>query len=164
MSYNSAVRKLACDGSIRAVILAARWGIYFEDPQFESALLASIRELSDRGVRVYFLIDVPNFPYDVPKSLAMGHMWGREASAYSMSSDDYEAANRYYVSLLPKLAERGVVILDPVPPLRRRNPAATGDLLPFDSGGCFYMDGNHLSEYGASAIKDIFRPAFDALP
>jgi hypothetical protein len=64
--------------------------------------------------------------------------------------------NRFQTSVLPKLRERGVHILDPLPILQARTKSLT--ILPFDSGGSFYSDKNHLSTYGALALKPLFVP------
>ena len=61
-------------------------------------------------------------------------------------------------AFVEKLKLAGVQILDPVPLLMERSRAEK--FLPFDSGGSFYYDGNHLSTYGSLALKPLFAPLF----
>jgi hypothetical protein len=68
----------------------------------------------------------------------------------------HETTNHFEGDFLPKLRDRGVTILDPVPLLQARTKSI--DIIPFDEGGCFYRDGTHLSVYGALALKPLFAP------
>jgi hypothetical protein len=61
-------------------------------------------------------------------------------------------------ALEEKLRLAGVQFLDPIPLLMERSQSEK--FLPFDSGGCFYYDGNHLSTYGSLALKPLFAPVF----
>jgi peptidoglycan/LPS O-acetylase OafA/YrhL len=159
--FNAAVLDYVRSERIRTVVLVAYWSSYFTNAEFPSALLRTIDALQANGVTVYFMNDVPVFAFDVPKALARYSMLGENLSGVRLASDEYEAANQFQTSFLPQLIERGVHILDPIPILRTRTKSI--DILPFDSGGSFYSDKQHLSTYGALAIKPVFAPMFQRL-
>jgi hypothetical protein len=76
--FNATVMEHACSGTINSVVLSAVWKWYFDDPEFEDALLQSVDALLASGVRVYFVLDAPAFPFNVPKALILNSMWGRD--------------------------------------------------------------------------------------
>ena len=141
---------------VRSVVMAAYWGMYCNTPGFADALLATVDALRAINVAVYFMIDVPVYPYDVPKALGLYSGQGRDLSGLALPRRDYEALNHFHTDLLPILRDRRVVVLDPVPVLQARSGSTA--LLPFDSGGSFYSDYSHLSPYGAMALRPLFSP------
>jgi hypothetical protein len=146
----------ALSRNIQTVVLAAYWSTYFRDAEFPEALLKTIDALQANGVTVYFMKDVAVFDYDVPRVLARYSMLGQDLSGLGLPYLDYEALNQFHSSFLSTLIERGVHILDPIAILQTRTHSP--DILPFDSGGSFYCDKEHLSTYGALAIKPMFAP------
>ena len=159
--FNAAVMDYVRSEKIQTVLLAAYWSTYFSDAEFPNALLKTIDALRASGVSVYFMNDVPIFAFDVPKTLARYSMLGENLSGLVLASSDHEAVNQFNSSFLPKLIDRGVNILDPIPTLQARTKSI--DILPFDSGGSFYSDKHHLSTYGALAIKPVFGPMFKSI-
>jgi hypothetical protein len=159
--FNAAVLDFARSGSVRSVVLAGRWRGHFTDAKFEAALLRTVDALVGSGLRVYFVLDVPTYPFHVPKALTLYSMWGGDLSSLALPRGEYEKANSFHASLLSKLTDRGVHILDPVAELQRRSSREVDRFLPFDDGGSFYRDWHHLSTYGALAIKDTFMPVFN---
>jgi SGNH domain (fused to AT3 domains) len=141
---------------VRSVVLAAFWGAYCDDAGFADALLATVDALRAINVTVYFMIDVPVYPYDVPKALGLYSGQGRDLRSLALPLRDYEARNHFQTDLLPKLRDRRVVVLDPVPVLQARSGST--ELLPYDSGGSFYADHSHLSTYGSMALRPLFAP------
>jgi peptidoglycan/LPS O-acetylase OafA/YrhL len=156
--YNAAVMKYAQSGTIRAVILVGYWEDYGKKraARFAEALFKTVDRLQAAGVSVYFMKDVPAFRFDVRRALVRYSETDQDLSQLGMTPADYGAVNRFHASILPKLAQRGVHILDPVPILQARTNSQA--FFPFDSGGSFYCDSNHLSSYGALAIKPLFVP------
>jgi peptidoglycan/LPS O-acetylase OafA/YrhL len=156
--YSTAVLKYAQSGAISAVILVGYWEIYgnMDAATFRDAILKTVDRLQAAGVSVYFMKDVPTFSFDVPRALVRCGAADQDLSKLGMMPADYRVVNRFQASILPKLTERGVHILDPVPLLRARTNSQA--IFPFDSGGSFYRDAHHLSTYGAMAIKSLFVP------
>ncbi len=159
LPFNAAVRKYARTGGIRKVVLAAYWSSYCADPTFLQALSKSVRALRSDGLEVYFMKDVPVYGFNVPRALARYCLLGRDPRGLALSVSEYEAANEFHAVLLPELVKLGVKVLDPVETLQART--ASTAILPFDDGGSFYRDEQHLGTYGALAIKPLFSPVFE---
>jgi peptidoglycan/LPS O-acetylase OafA/YrhL len=156
--YSATVMKYAQSGAISAVVLVGYWENYgkIDAARFAQAILRTIDRLQAAGVRVYFMKDVPDFGFDVPRALVRFSEAHQDLSRLGMTPAHYSGVNRFQASILPQLAKRGVHILDPVPILRARTNSLA--ILPFDSRGTFYRDAHHLSAYGAMAIKPLFVP------
>ncbi len=160
--FNAAVLEHVRAGKIPRVLMAGAWGDYFRDARFSDALLRTVDSLREAGAAVYFVNDVPGFAFDVSKALALYTWRGWDPSRLRLTLSQHEAANRLEREFLPKLRDRGVTVLDPVPLLRART--GTVDILPFDDNGSFYRDGTHLSAYGALVLKPLFAPAVRRSP
>lgn len=158
-TFNQLVLEFLETSRVHTVILAGRWSTYLVNELEHPRLLETVDRLHEKGIRVFFLKDVPNFPYHVPRIMSMNITRKFEIHRLGVSLAEHEQANPYYLELLPELLKRGVGILDPVPYfVRDENPDL---LLPFDANGVFYRDGDHLSVYGALSIRDVFSPVFD---
>ena len=158
-TFNQLVLEFLETSRVHTVILAGRWSTYLVNELEHPRLLETVDRLHEKGIRVFFLKDVPNFPYHVPRIMSMNITRKFEIHRLGVSLAEHEQANPYYLELLPELLKRGVGILDPLPYfVRDENPDL---LLPFDANGVFYRDGDHLSVYGALSIRDVFSPVFD---
>ena len=159
--FNTSVLEYVRSARISKVVLVARWTPYFNDSTaFPDALLNTVTTLQDAGATVYFMCDVPIFDFNVPRALALYSLNGGDLSELGMIPDDYACQNQQlHESVLPRLRNAGVHILDPSPALQARTSSSR--LVPFDSGGSFYYDEQHLSTYGALAIKSVFLPVFE---
>jgi hypothetical protein len=142
-------------------LLVGYWQDYAHHSKFGDALIATVEELRTPHREVLFLKDVPSFAYDVGQSATRYAWTGQDLGGLRQSVEQYEHDNRFLTPLLPRLAECGVVILDPLP-LLKITPDSEW-LQPLDDGGCFYRDQHHLSRYGARRISSIFAPVVDAL-
>ena len=158
-TFNQLVLEFLKKSTIHTVVLAGRWSSYLANQSDHSALLDTVDRLHESGLRVFFLKDVPNFPYHVPRIMSMNTTRKFEIHRLGVSRSDHEHANAFYHSLLPELIKRGVGIIDPVPCFAHEEDPDL--LLPFDTSGVFYRDGDHLSVYGAMSIREIFSPIFD---
>ena len=76
-----------------------------------------------------------------------------------LTDQQYIDQNSFQEMVLPELMAAGVVILDPLPYLKKANQS--NDYLPMDKGGFIYCDTNHLSAYGAMRVEPTFGPLFD---
>jgi peptidoglycan/LPS O-acetylase OafA/YrhL len=140
---------------VRVVILAALWAEYREFPNFDASLESTVKALTERGVQVYFLADVPRFPADVPSTLTLC-AWNGRTPQLGYSLDKYARDNGYLIELAPVFTSFGVIVLDPSTYL----PAARGLIMPFDGEGAWFRDSHHLSTRGALRMKRLFAPMF----
>ena len=158
-AFGRAVIEHLRKSEVEVVLLAAIWNSYFGSPQFSTAVIETVRELRAAGKQVYFLRHVPTFDVNVGPRLVYDAWYGRDMMKLAMTVDRYEAQCRPYEGLMSTLVEQGVKVLDASPYLRAE---PTGELItPFDAGGAFYLDSNHLSAYGARAIRPVFGPMID---
>jgi peptidoglycan/LPS O-acetylase OafA/YrhL len=158
-TFNQLVLEFLEKSRIHPVILASRWSSYLSNDSEHPRLLETVDRLHELGIRVFFLMDVPNFSYHVPRIMSMNLTRKFEIHRLGVSLSEHEQANACYLELVPELAKRGVGILDPLPYfVRDENPEL---LLPFDAKGVFYRDADHLSVHGAMSIRDVFNPVFD---
>ena len=161
LPFNAAVLEYVRSARIPKVVLVARWHLYVNDSsEFLAALMDTVAALQATGASVYFVCDVPRFNFTVPRALALCSLKGSDLSELGMIPEDYERQNHFHEWLLPRLREARVQILDPIPAIQTRTHSIR--ILPFDSGGSFFLDQHHLSKYGALAIKSVFLPVFES--
>jgi len=156
--FNDAIMRYAISGKFRAVILVAAWNEYLQDEAFSRALKRTVEELGGSGVKVFVMKEVPIFDFSVPRVLARLAWNHRDLSQVSMTGSQYEVQNCRFDQLAATLSAQRASILEPVPLLMKRTHTST--IQPYDSGGSFYFDSQHLSTYGALSIKMLFSDAF----
>lgn len=160
-AFGAVVMDYAKSSDVDTVLLAGFWGLYFPHARFADSLMQTVDELRAADRRVYFLKDIPVYDFDVAAALILREWRGSDLDALSFSPQDYAAQHRHYETLLPRLAARGVQVLDPVAYLRAGR--SSGPIPPYDAGGSFYYDRHHLSLYGARTIQPVFHPVIDAV-
>ncbi|MCR5871110.1 MULTISPECIES: acyltransferase family protein [unclassified Sphingomonas] len=181
----SAFARIADEASIRTVVLAARWTLYFErsypdngeggmetgtplppasDADLE-ALAASIRDtvrwLIKRGKRVVIVYPVPEAGWDVPRWMAKAHRYG-------VGDPQRLSVSTAWVENRSRAARRALDSLPDHPRLFRVDPAK--GLCDPQSGRCalvldgvpLYFDDDHLSATGARAALSAAAPALDS--
>jgi peptidoglycan/LPS O-acetylase OafA/YrhL len=164
--FNATAVNWIRENDIEVVLLAAFWEAYpkntltDDSDSLADALLETVTQLRRIGVKVYFMRQVPVFEFDVPKTIASRIYSNRGFENVRLPVvQHYETA--FQDSVMPRLKSLGVTILDPVPALLTRTRSR--DIVPYDANGCFYYDRDHLSEYGAMCIQEIFADMVDRL-
>lgn len=157
---NSVIR-FATSGEVEAVLIVGVWSAYFRQPQFDDTLIQTIDELRSASCRVYLMKDVPCYEFDVANSLVRYEWHGMDIGSLALSLQDYHDQNRGLERILPRLIERGVTILDPIPFLRARSQDNTIPIC--DADGAFYCDAHHLSPHGVRTIGPALTPMIDEL-
>ncbi len=158
-TFNRSVMEFLETHTIKTVILAGHWSNYLDRTSEAESLLETVDKLQSMGIRVFFLKDVPDFRYHVPRIMTMNTTRKFDMRRLGVTRSEYEQANVGQEEILPELERRGVVVLNPT-----RFFAWDEDpdvFLPFDSAGVLYRDADHLSVHGALAIKDVFEPVFE---
>ena len=158
LPFNAAVMDYVKRSNVRAVILVSYWSMHSEVAEFQAALLKTVEELRAAGAAVYLMRDVPIYGYNIQKLLVRSSYKGEDLARFGLTKSEFEAAEGMPETLEEKLKLAGARFLDPVPLLMERSQS--DKFLPFDSGGSFYYDGNHLSTYGSLALKPLFAPIF----
>jgi len=116
------------------------------------------RDLRARGITLCFVKDVPCFPVN-PSKLALYLKSINPRTLAGLTDAQYSEQNSFQNRVLPELEAAGVVILDPLPYLKKASQS--NDFLPVDAKGFIYCDTNHLSAYGAMQVQGAFEPLFD---
>ena len=158
LPFNAAVLDHIKKSQVRAVILVSYWNMHTEVLEFQTALLKTVEEIRSTGAAVYLLRDIPIYSYNIQKLLVRASYKGEDLAQFGLTRSEFTASDKMPEPLLEKLKLAGVQILDPIPLLMERSRSEK--YLPFDSGGSFYFDGNHLSTYGSLALKPLFAPLF----
>ena len=158
LPFNAAVMDYIKKAKIRSVILVSYWNMHSEGAEFQSALLKTVEEMRSAGAAVYLMRDIPIYDYNIQKVLVRYSYKGEDLAQFGLTKSEFAAADKMPETLLEKLKLAGVQMLDPIPLLMERSRSEK--FLPFDSGGSFYYDGNHLSTYGSLALKPLFLPIF----
>jgi hypothetical protein len=158
-TFNRTVFEYIRSRRLKAAILAARWDQYSRDPRFPEAFKETVAALRDNNVRVYIVCDVAEFPYVVPKALALYSWRGWDFSQLGLASHVGATQRESHTRFFAGLAREGVTVLDPIPVLQEGT--ASVKILPYGSQGSFYRDGHHLTTYGALMLKPLFEPIFN---
>lgn len=162
--YNAAVMNFIRTAGIRRVALVGFWEAYGrkEPEKFIKAMMETVKILQGSGIQVFFVKDVPRFKVNPARTFSLSGIDRSIIAQLSITTDDYESQNRLQSKLIPLLQLQRVVILDPVP--KFQEPGRPEVLVPADVTGSYYSDEQHLSTYGALAIRDIFLPLIPASP
>lgn len=154
------IREAAENGSLRQVILAARWTVYLDDDErregLGKALAVTIREIRDVGCEVILVKEVPTFPRDVPRSLVLYRMVGWDSLLPVLEPDLHFEVSQVQDTLFADLLKNGpdgIRIFDPLDFLVFSN----GHIQPVDEEGApLYWDDNHLSVIGSLRLREAF--------
>jgi peptidoglycan/LPS O-acetylase OafA/YrhL len=159
-AFSAATLNYLETAGVKNVLLSARWEYHFEDPKFATALKDTIAELQRRHVNVYILSDF-EFPYHVPKALALFNWRGWDRGKLGIDAEQANASREGYAAVFASLEKERVTILDTLPVFQPRESPNT--IVPYDTAGVFYRDEHHLTRYGAMKLKPLLAPVFDAL-
>jgi len=158
-SFNGAVldyiKKTAPDG-LSLIILAAYWERYLkneptQNDQFRQILCRTVQEIQTAGCRVVILIDVPRFPFDPPKAIALREWLGVSSNDLVIDSAQYMTDTARQRPILCDLAYLGVTIIDPAGFFTD----SKGMIHPADFGGVLYWDKDHLSPHGSLRLAEV---------
>jgi peptidoglycan/LPS O-acetylase OafA/YrhL len=190
--YNDAVLKLIGKHHIKNVILVGWWEAYlrgkrdlfdgankstqdspmlrigwiapdgtvFKGKQaLEKGLRHTVETLQKNGVRVWIVKTVPVYNSIIPTMLAKNLYFNKDNKNLERRFQDVLDGRSATDEIFSELEKQGVSLLDPVQKLCVQG----GDCIPEINGNSLYMDGTHLSVYGALWVQDIFKPFFESL-
>ncbi|TCK62026.1 acyltransferase family protein [Seleniivibrio woodruffii] len=177
IEYNDRVLELIQQSPVKNVLINARWqdasvgsAPHFfikdgetvksspeENPKvFERGLERTMQKLA--GKNVYFVMDSPDFPYDIPRELAKLTVLQKylpslaEDSNVGIKKDEYEESNEKVREIVANLSEHYkfsiIELADGLCP--------EGECIGEKDGKALYMDDNHLSRAGSvEAVRGI---------
>lgn len=156
LPFNAAILEHIKNAKPRAVILISYWNMHAGNAEFQEALLKTVHEIQSVGTSVYLMKDVPIYEFNVQKALVRASYKGDNLDRFALTRSEYVSADKIPEGFIEKLKQASVHILDPISLLMARSDSEK--FTPFDSGGSFYYDGNHLSTYGSLALRPLFTP------
>lgn len=150
-----AMPELVNNRKFSTVILAGRWSLYGSDPKFAESLNATVNLFQNAGARVVLIKEVGCHKVRVHKYLARRELLGIDLSYDGISKSEYEKQTR--------ISEQAIAIIN-------TNGFELVDLSPFltDAEGnwqfeanelSYYIDSNHLTEFGAQQVAPALRKA-----
>lgn len=154
IDFNDSVFSYIQSQHIPHVILIARWGGYIGGDgvnfdSFKSSLLETVRRLVAIGSRPWIMLEVPNYPFNIPRALSSPNYFHKDIiSLYTKPT----ALNELEVKdpkIVAEIEAAGGRILDPKP--RFLDP--TGQHYVIQANGiALYRDEQHLTTKGAKLM------------
>jgi peptidoglycan/LPS O-acetylase OafA/YrhL len=143
---------------IRDVILIANWSNYIKVDQTSDRLRAgferTLEYCESRDIRLWVMLSVPTYNYDVPRSLASAVRFGRHVNSVGLSFQGYEEKLKKQQSIFGDSAQSHFTVLDPAEYFR----GPGGKTLVQIDGKSLYSDSNHLTESGSMRLRPLFEP------
>jgi len=185
--FNDETARIATEGNIRTVFLAAKWAAYAEGtnfsiddggpslflrddlsnssdrrqnvPVFSRGLERTVAALADAGKNVVIVASVPEMKVSVPHALTRKHMFNLDTDI-RLEFSDYLARQIHVFSEFDKMQKRyGAKIIYPHQVL-----CANGYCEITRDGVALYSDSNHLTEFGAKLLSPLFEQFSVAAP
>ena len=158
VQFNHEVLNFIRRARVQEVVLVGRWSGYrFQSPasrlKFFEDTIAAVHQA---GARVSIMLQVPEYPFDVPRKLARLSVEGRDITAIRKSLDDHRAQFQAQYDFFSKLADGQIRLIDPAPLLADQTGWCR---LEFD-GRALYRDRHHLTAEGAAILKPLFGQIF----
>lgn len=182
-AFNAAAMEFIRDNAIKDVVLVGRWtvnvagrpdgridSLITDSPDtaptrasahavFERRLRHTIGILTDAGVRVWIMRQVPLQSHDVPRTLAAAMILGRQPSDRGVTREAHLAHRASVDRVFDGLADPNVSVLNPDPYLFDE----AGRSILMEDGRSLYLDENHLSTYGAQRLRPMLDPMFEKI-
>jgi peptidoglycan/LPS O-acetylase OafA/YrhL len=164
----SHIRRLVQSGELEYVLLAFRWNYYLEDvPRsvddavpiagFPDALIKTVKTLEQLGLKVFILLEVPDFGVHVPKAVAL-HQW-RGLPEPRLSQQQHNERQQFYMPLIKRLLAEtpNVHLVDAAPYFISKD----GEVSFIDEQELLlYRDDHHLTEHASMRLKPLFEKLF----
>lgn len=143
------------DPHIRTVFLVSYWS-YYSQSSLPSEILALVKRLQERKLRVVLVGDVPSQSFHVPRMLALHEHLNVDIPELTTSAEHQKRSWAIYqtVDSLKNWPNFQFIDLS-VPALQWKSLADGSDAL--------YMDTNHLAYPGAKKVQSLFEAEFERL-
>ena len=154
VGYNQAVLDHVLASGAKKVLLAAWWRQYMDSPGFVDGFQALVEELSDSGIEVYILYQVPSHRLTLSRVFALSRWRGwKEEKDVLLSRPEYMRIRAACEERLLDGVRSKVKVLDPFPFFY-----PDGALEPVVVYGeeLLYRDSHHLSESGSQFLNPLW--------
>lgn len=152
LSYNDSVVNYILEQKIGTVVMAAAWRDYIGAPGFEEALEGTVHQLSENGVTVYVVRQIPGHPTDLPRSLALVEWKGLSREGLVLDRAGFLNQREATSRLWERLGE-DAILLDP---LEIFFPSNQHQCLVVKDNELLFRDGWHLSVKGSLMMVPLF--------
>jgi peptidoglycan/LPS O-acetylase OafA/YrhL len=133
--------------------------VYQGKQALEKSLRHTVEVLQKKGIHVWIVKTVPVYNSIIPTMLAKNLYFSKDNKNLERRSQDVLENRSATDEIFSDLEKQGVSLIDPVQKLCVQG----GACIPEVNGYSLYMDGTHLSGYGALWVQDIFKPFFESL-
>lgn len=172
-AFNDAMLKIASERDIKNIVLAARWstiaigriqeagsgqtGVESSQLAFKNGLSRTLAALENANRQVWIVEQAPWGQHDVPQALALGRRFGREVSEIEPLRETHETHQAFVLRVFDEVANG--------PNIHRVDPAEVlcGEITcqVMAESRSLYSDDDHLSEFGAMWVSEIFYALFE---
>ena len=158
--FNKKVVELLKQKPFQAVFMVAYWDIYLDDPEFAEKFCQTIREVTDLGIQVYVVSDVPRYSFEVPRFVITYSGLGLPIDLLGKTKTEHLRDSQGFAELAPEIEKAGGQILEPADHLLTSEDGHS--YLPASSKDCLYSDSHHLSAAGAILLLPLFEQALQS--
>jgi len=134
------------------------WTGHEATDSFKKQLLKTVRQTLDSGARVYVMKDVPQQPFDPPRTVALTMLFGRDLQTLGESPAHWQEENHPLSETFEQISKMGATVPDPANAFL--NPQGVYGVIKDDE--VLYIDAGHLSVDGAKILAPLFRPMIQA--
>ncbi|MGE4266207.1 MAG: acyltransferase family protein [Deferribacterales bacterium] len=185
-------KEVAADNDIKNVFLVGRWEVYSGKPSlgndagsemrlddgitkdviennnlkvFEESLVRTVGSLERAGKNVYFVMDVPEVPYDVPSEMGkieyFRHVFPALTSFVNskLPYSHYQERNEHVFQILKKVKQKTNVRVVNVQDIL----CIDGECRLTEGGRSLYADDDHLSVFGSEYVVGQSKTILDAM-
>jgi hypothetical protein len=183
---------VAADKDIKNVFLVGRWEVYSGKPTlgndagaemtlddgitkdviernnpkvFEESLVRTVGSLERAGKNVYFVMDVPEVPYDVPSEMGkieyLKHVFPSLTSfvTSTLPYSHYLERNEYVMQILERVKQKTNVRVINTQDILCKD----GECMLTEKGRSLYADDDHLSIYGSQYVVGQAKTLLDGI-
>jgi hypothetical protein len=133
--------------------------VYKGKQALEKSLRHTVEVLQKKGIHVWIVKTVPVYNSIIPTTLAKNLYFNKDNKNLERRSQNVLENRSATDEIFSDLEKQGVSLIDPV----QRLCVQGGECMPAVNGYSLYLDGTHLSGYGALWVQDIFNPFFETL-
>lgn len=150
--FNEAVVSRVIQKRVRAVVIAARWFQYADNPKFEECLIATTQRLTDAGIQVVLVKDVPYQSGNIPRLLSRAVYFGQDVSSIGVPLARHTERNQLVNQSFARLNHPLIRVIDPAPFFVDDRGLCRGEM----NGESLYFDAQHLSVAGSLLTRPLF--------